>query len=199
MKSFKTLLARRLPIPSDWVGEKSEFAAAGDSGDVYWIPEQMMNAPGKTTVFNRIQLNQRLRREFPEDLVEYTFLHERGHANQGVAGRISFLISTIGSLSVSVVFFGLALLLVASAVSNPTLPTVGAGISFFGLSSLFGWLFCRARKNEELRAEWYALDRLGEAEFRRRYQLWEEKADRSLWGRLQRRFFYPELETVLAT
>jgi hypothetical protein len=98
----------------------------------------MMNAPGKTTVFNRIQLNQRLRREFPEDLVEYTFLHERGHANRGGAGRISFLISTIGSLFVSVALFGLALLLVASAVSNPTLLAVGAVISFFALSFLFG-------------------------------------------------------------
>jgi len=50
---------------------------------------------------------------------------------------------------------------------------------------------------EELRAERYALNQLGEDEFRRRSETYEEIVDRSRYDRLKRRLFYPSVDTVI--
>ena len=51
---------------------------------------------------------------------------------------------------------------------------------------------------EELRAERYALNQLGEDEFRRRSETYEVIVDRSRYDRLKRRLFYPSVDTVIS-
>jgi Zn-dependent protease with chaperone function len=198
---LSSLLARRLPVPSSWIGKKSEFEAAGESGDVYWIPEQKMNAPGKTTVFNRIRLSEHLRRDFSIDVVEYIFLHERGHAERGWVGRIKYVSMTFVSLLLTILSLLFAIVLAGIVVANISLVEAGTVGFFFGLSIWFGWLYCRVQRNEELRAECYALNSLGEKEFRRRRNMWEKerKGQRGTFARLQRRYFYPEEDTIFST
>lgn len=195
----KSFFARRLLVPSGWIGEKSNFEAAGESGEIYWIPDRMMNAPAKTTVFNNIRLSESLYQDFPQEVVEYIFLHERGHADRNRINQVLFAGISVLSFFLFGVFLTFTIIFAVLASTNLTLPIFGVVIFFFGLSALLGWFYCRVQMNEELRAERYALDKLGEEEFRRRHKMWENLVNRDMFSRLQRQLFYPEIETVIST
>lgn len=185
-------------LPSVYIGRKSEIEAAGISEQVYWIPADIMRAPAKATVFNTIRLNENLTERFPRDVIEYIFLHERGHASRSRINRVWFLLrttSTFIAAGLSVVFvvaFGLF------AATNPIPQVAGLLVLSLCLLTVFSWLFCRVKFKEELRAEQYALNQLGEDEFRRRSEMYEEIVNRSWDGRFKRRLFYPSVETVIS-
>lgn len=185
-------------LPSVYIGRKSEIEAAGISEQIYWIPAYIMSAPAKTTVFNTIRLNENLTERYPRDVVEYIFLHEQGHATRSRMSRVWFLLrttSTFIAAGLSVVFvvtFGLF------AATNPTLYVAGLLVLSLCQLTVFSWLFCRVKFKEELRAEQYVLNKLGEDEFRRRSEMYEEVASRSWDSRFRKRLFYPSVETVIS-
>lgn len=185
-------------LPSAYIGRKSEIEAEGVSEQVYWIPADIMRVPAKATVFNTIRLNENLTERFPKDVVEYIFLHERGHTDRSLMDLSWFLLgttSTFVAAGLSVIFvivFGLF------AATNPIPQVVGLLFLSLCLLTAFSWSFCRVRFKEELRAEQYALNQLGKDEFRRRSEMYEEIVDRSWYGRLKRRLFYPSVDTVIS-
>ena len=185
-------------IPSAWIGRKSEIKAAGVSEQVYWIPANMMRSLGRATVFGTIRLNENLTERFLQDVVEYVFLHERGHSNRSFARLVWFIIGTTLTL-LSAMLSGVFLVIFSLfAVGNITLQVVGLlGLSVC-LLIIFSWLHCRIKFNEELRAEKYALNHLGEDEFRQRSETAEEIVNRSWWNQLRRRLLYPSVETVIS-
>jgi len=196
----KTVILRLFPIsvlPSAYIGRKSEIEAAGVSDQVYWIPDDIMRAPAKATVFNTLRLNENLTERFQQDVIEYIFLHERGHTARSRMNfawfllRITSAFVAAGMSAVFVVVFGLFV------VINPIPQVVGLLLFSVCFFFVFSWLFCRVKFNEELRAEQYALDQLGEDEFRRRSETFEDIIDRNWSGRLQRRLFYPSVDTVI--
>lgn len=185
-------------LPSVYVGRKSEIEAAGVSEQVYWIPADIMRAPAKATVFNTIRLNENLTERFPQDVVEYIFLHERGHATRSRVDRAWFFFQTTSTLMIT----GLSSVFVAVfgffAATNPIPQVAGLLVLSLCLLTVFSWLFCRVKFKEELRAEQYVLNQLGENEFRRRSEMYEEIVDRSCGSRFKRRLFYPSVETVIS-
>jgi len=185
-------------IPSAWIGRKSEINAAGDSGQVYWIPDNIMRSQGRATVFGTIRLNENLTERFPQDVVEYVFLHERGHSNRSFARLVWFILGTTLTLLIAMLSGLFVFIFSLFAVENLTLQVVGLiGISVC-LLIIFSWLHCRIKFNEELRAEKYALNYLGEEEFRQRSETAEEIVKRSWWNQLRRRLLYPSVETVIS-
>jgi 4-amino-4-deoxy-L-arabinose transferase-like glycosyltransferase len=192
------LLRRLFFVPSAWIGRKSEIKAAGVSEQVYWIPANIMRSLGRATVFGTIRLNENLTERFPQDVVEYVFLHERGHSNRSFARLVWFLLGVILTL-LSAMLSGIFLVIFSLfAVRNLTSEVV----ILLGLSVclliIFSWLHCRIRFNEELRAEKYALNHIGENEFRQRNETIEEIINRSWWNQLRRRLFYTSVETVIS-
>jgi len=195
------IILRLFPIsvlPSAYIGRKSEIEAAGVSDQVYWVPDDIMRAPAKATVFNTIRLNENLTERFQQDMIEYIFLHERGHTARSRMNLVWLLLRTTsafvaaGVSAVFVVVFGLF------AATDPIPQVVGLLLFSVCLFAVFSWLFCRIKFNEELRAEQYVLDHLGENEFRRRSETLEDIVDRSWYDRLQRRLFYPSVDTVIS-
>jgi len=192
------LLLQISVLPSAYIGRESEIEAAGVSEQVYWIPADIMHAPAKATVFNTIRLNESLTERFPQDVIEYIFLHERGHTARSRMNLMRFLLGTTltfvaaGLSAVFVVTFGLF------AVTNLIPQVVGLLVLSLCLLTAFLWLFCQLRFKEELRAEQYALNQLGEDEFRRRSETYEEIVDRSRYDQLKRRLFYPSVDTVIS-
>jgi hypothetical protein len=185
-------------IPSAWIGRKSEFKAAGLSEQVYWIPANMMRSLGRATVFDNIRLNENLTERFPQDVVEYIFLHERGHTNRNFARLVWFILGTTLTLLTAMLSGAFVIVFTLFAVRNLTLQVVGLlGLSVC-LLIIFSWWHCRIKFKEELRAEKYALNHLGENEFRRRSETLEGMVNRSWWNQLRRRLLYPSVDKVIS-
>lgn len=182
-------------LPSAYIGRQSEIEAAGVSEHVYWIPADIMRAPAKATVFNTIRLNENLTERYPQDVVEYIFLHERGHAARSRINLVWFLLGTTLTFLAAGVSVGFVVVFGLFAATNPIPQVIGLLVLSLCLSTVFSWLFCRVKFKEELRAERYALNQLGEDEFRRRSETYEEIVDRSRYDRLKRRLFYPSVDT----
>jgi hypothetical protein len=139
-----------------------------------------------------------LKRDFSEDVIEYIFLHERGHASQDAKTRVKFAVFSIGSLGLATVFLLFTLVFATIVIPEPTFVRVTAVLGFICATILIAKSHCGIKRNEELRAEHYALDRLGKEEFLRRRQKWEQAVDRGVSARVQRRFFYPDEDTILS-
>jgi len=185
-------------LPSVYIGRKSEIEAAGISEQVYWIPADIMRVPAKVTVFNTIRLNENLTERFPRDVVEYIFFHERGHATLSRINRVWFLLQTTLTFIAAVLSIGFVVVFGLFAATNPIPQVAGLLVLSLCLLTVFSWLFCRVKFKEELRAEQYALKQLGEDEFQRRSEIYEEIINRSWYGRFKRRLFYPSVETVIS-
>lgn len=198
MEAFTSVLARWLPLPSERIGERCEYEVAGESSSVYWVPESRMKAPAKTTLFNRIQLSEGLKRDFSEDVIEYVFLHERGHANQDAKTRIKFAALSTGSFLLAFVLLVFTLVFAVMVVPELTLMRTVAAFGFLVATILVAWAHCGIKRDEELRAERYALDRLGHEKFLRRRRKWEQTVDRGVSARVQRRLFYPDEDTIIS-
>lgn len=198
MENLKSFAARRFPLPSRYIGEKSLYKAGGESATVYWVPEDRMNTPGKTTIFNNIRLSEELRRDFPGDVVDYVFLHELGHANRGGWKRVLYVVATIGSFVATPVLALFTLILTGLIIPDISLLRIGAVAAFLVLTILVGLFHCRVQWGEELKAELFALEKLGEAEFCRRRTEWEESVDRGFFSKLQKRLYYPEEGEILS-
>ena len=171
--------------------------AAGVSDSVYWIPADIMHAPAKATVFNTIRLSENLTERFPQDVVEYIFLHERGHAARSRVNLAWFLLRTTSTFVVAGLSALFAVVFGFFAATNPIPQVVVLLVLSLFLSTVFLWLFCRVKFKEELRAEQYALNQLGENEFRRRSEKYEKIVNRNWYDRLKRRLFYPSVDTVI--
>ena len=185
-------------LPSVYIGRKSEIEVAGVSEQVYWIPADIMRVPAEATVFNTIRLNENLTERFPQDVIEYIFLHERGHTARSRMNQAWFLLGKTSTFVAACMSGGFVLVFGWFAATNPIPQEVGLLVLSLCLLPAFLWLFCRVKFKEELRAEQYALNQLGEDEFRRLSETYEEIVDRSRYGRLQRRLFYPSVDTVIS-
>jgi len=195
-------LAQLLPLPGRFVGHTAEYSVGETSASVCWLPDTTIRTPGRTTIFNTIWLNERVKEDFPTELVDYLFLHEHGHARRSRLGRLKFLLLALGFGLAFVVAFCLTVAFGVEAVSNSVYSletgiiavTVGVGITL-----LAGEGYRRVLWNEELRAELNVVRALGSDEHRRRYERFEEQRDRGVLGRLRRQLFYPNADEVIAT
>ena len=194
-------LARLLPIPGRFVGHTNEYSVGETSATVCWLPNSTIRTPGKTTILNTIWLNERVKEDFPSDLVEHLFLHEHGHARRSRLGRLKFLLLALGFALAFAVMFCLTVAFGVEAVSNPVYPLETVGIVVMislGITVLAGEGHRRVLWNEELRAELNVVRVLGSDEYRRRYDQFEARRDRGVVGRLRRRLFYPSADEVVA-
>lgn len=198
MDRLKSVFARRFPLPSEWMGEKFEYEAAGESAQVYKIPDNWMVAQAKTTLSNRIWLNENLLHDFSDEAVEYVFLHELGHANRNVGERLEFTLTATGSLVVSLILFFLTAKMASRAIEGLILERIVVILITSAMAIGIAWVHFRIRRNEELRADLYALNKLGQEEFLKRRRKLEQAVDRGVNARVQRRLVYPDEDAILA-
>jgi len=196
-------ILRLLPIrilPSRYIGRRSEVEAAGVSEQVYWIPPEIMRVPARVTIFNTIRLNEDLNNQFPQNVVERIILHEQGHIAQSRIDRAWLLFKSIltGVAALLSVLYVVGISLYAATNPVPIPQVIGFLILSLFLLSVFLWLNWRVRFKDELHAEQHVLNHLGEDEFRRRSEVFEEIVDRSWYGQLKRRLFYPSVKTVIS-
>jgi len=78
-----------------------------------------MRAPAKATVFNTIRLNENLTERYPQDVVEYIFLHERGHASRSRINLVWFLLGTTLTFLAAGVSVGFVVVFGLFAATNP--------------------------------------------------------------------------------
>lgn len=202
MESSLEPLARFLPIPGRFVGHTAEYSVGETSATVCWLPDSTIRTPGKTTIFNTIWLNERVKEDLPTELVDYIFLHENGHARRSRLNRLKFLVLALSLALTFVVAFCLTIAVGVEAVSNPvySLETVAIVVIIgFSLAALAGEGHRRVLWNEELRAELNVAQALGPDEYQRRHDRFEELRDRRALGTLRRRLFYPSADEVVTT
>ncbi|MBX0296991.1 hypothetical protein [Haloarcula nitratireducens] len=164
------------------------------------MPNAVIGTPGKTTIFNTIWVNERVKDELPAELIEYLILHEHGHASRSVAVRLKFLVLTVGLAVTTVALLFLTMIVGTTAVFNPMYSLVqGAIVVIIGLvfATFAATGYRQVRWNEELRAERNALRGLGPAEYRRRHDQFERLRNRGIIEQLKRRLFYPTVDEVV--
>ncbi|MCD2200632.1 hypothetical protein LPA44_12085 [Halobacterium sp. KA-4] len=165
------------------------------------MPDEVIGAPGKTTIFNTIWLNERVKCDLSTELVEYLFLHEHGHASRSPTARLKFIVLTVSLASLTVGFICLTIAVGVIGVLDPIYSLVQGAIAvLIGIvfATLTGKGYLRVIRNEELHAELNVVHELGTEEFRRRHELFEETRDRGPIEVLQRRLFYPTMDMVVA-
>lgn len=197
---LRTAIARVVPLPGHFVGDTENYTAGEVSAPVCWLPNRVIGVPGKTTVFNTIWLNERVKQDLPAELVAYIFLHEHGHATRSAFDRLRFVSLTIGLavIAAALVCFAITVGVIAlfASVYSVVQGAIVVVVSL-GLAAVAGEGYRRVVQHEELRAELNVVQELGPIEYRRRHAAFEERRDRGVISRIRRHLLYPSPDTVV--
>lgn len=170
------------------VTDVEEYSAYGISKTVYWF-EQDSKRLGDYSPFGTILLNERAKTEFPEPTTEYVFLHEMGHARDGIVIRtiMRCLLIVFGFLALGGIV-SLPALVLQAIVQAPSLYLLPVYVSSAILVVLFASLpFMITSWFDELRADLFAISKIGRQEFKTLRSYFHEQSDR---GFLRKCWYY---------
>lgn len=198
LRTLQDLLTRLYASPRGGVTDVEEYRAYGMSKTVYWF-EQESKRLGDYSPFGTILLNEQAKTEFPEKTTEYVFLHEMGHARDSVILRTILwcLLVIFGFLALGGIISLPALILQAilQASSLYLLP-FHVGLAVFVV--LFACLpFIVTSWFDELRADLFAISRIGYHEFETLRSALHEQSERGFLGKCWYYARYPPDRLIL--
>lgn len=176
----------------------SEYSASEVTQTVYWFRNDSKRM-GDYSPLGTILLNERLRDDYSEDVVDYVFLHEVGHAQMGIIGRTSFwaayLVSGLLFITGVISLPNTLLEAVQTSPSSSMLPvyiavtlgiTVAAAVPF----TLVCWL-------DEALAELFAISKIGISRYQSVKQEIEKESEGGLLRKIRIRIQYPPDSLIL--
>lgn len=180
------------------VTDVEEYSAYGILKTVYWF-EQDSKRLGDYSPFGTILLNERAKTEFPEQTTEYVFLHEMGHARDGIVIRTIMwcLLIAFGFLALGGIV-SLPALVLQAVVQTPSLYLLPAYVSSVILVVIFAsLLFIITSWFDELRADLFAISKIGRQEFKTLRSYFHEQSDRGFLRKCWYHARYPPAQLIL--
>ncbi|MFC7213077.1 hypothetical protein ACFQO4_03145 [Saliphagus sp. GCM10025334] len=180
------------------IHEISEHTYNGKTRQVYWFDSEDSKG-GHCTPFATILMNRQRLEEYSEQVTDYVFVHETGHADLPWYLQFLVYLTLIPSVLIALVMpfaAGTQILVVLFGTGSAyyTVLAVVSGLLAIGLFTLpflvFSWI-------SEGHAELVALKELGETAFLECHAEIEEKSERGLLRRLIHRVQYPPPELVV--
>jgi hypothetical protein len=181
------------------VSREEPYQANGEKQDVFWVNAENWPFAGQYTLFGTILLNEHRLNDAPDDIVDYVFLHEVGHAK---------LPTIIGLITI---FIRLPLLILA-IIGVPALiarwigfafssPSIDQFLVFSAITVLMILLILVPMITiwwlDEGHAELFVVSKLGVKEYKKRHEIVDDYADRDFITRLIRWTLYPNPEHVV--
>ena len=196
-KWFTRVYARSIDLSG--VTEEENYRAHGEERRVFWIDADGWPAAGQFTLFGTILLNEGMLKDVPEEVVDYTFLHEIGHS------KLPSILG-IGSVLVRIplfflALFGIPMLIVRWLVFLLSGPTIGQfttlSVAYLLVALLILVPLVAIWRLDEGYAEFYVVSKVGEETYLRYFEKMEENSDRGTFARIFRKVFYPSPKHVL--
>lgn len=201
IRSLSRWLTRGYARTLDFEGvtEEATYRVGSIERKVYWVNAEDWKLAGQYTPFGTILLNKTKLEGVSQEVKDYVFLHEVGHAS--LPRPLSLLSLSVRLPVTALAVLGIPFLMfrwLASVVLNPT-PRY-AILSFVGyliLCLLILVLFTGPSWLEEGHAELYAVDRVGKETYRRCHKEVRQRSERGLFRRVLHRLVYPPPRLVL--
>ncbi|WP_049972506.1 hypothetical protein [Haladaptatus cibarius] len=178
------------------IKKTEKYQTKGIERIVYWVDTDGWMA-GQYTPWGTIILNKNKLRERPDDLEEFTFLHEVGHSQMHLLPRI-LLIPLL--LSSALGLFSLPFLLISmlsSALSAPTSQQPYYAMAFLIVSALVVLYYVIVTWIDEGYAELFVLSKIGAVNYQECHRKAHESSHSGLLKRIRICLTYPHPKLVV--